>query len=117
MATKDKLKLETDVVRAIELLQKLQNAPFGSSSFSKGSVNSEKLNDLERVLSSGLFNSVREVYEKVYNTIEANGSSDLRSAAAARATVAIMTGTETHAHPRVIKLPKSEEGNKPVSFL
>lgn len=116
-STLDKLKLENDVIRAIELLQKLQNAPYGSSSFSKGSANSEKLNDLEQVLSSGLFNSVREVYEKVYNTVEINGNSELRSTAAARATVSLLTGSENHSHPRKIRLPKTEEGNKPVSFL
>lgn len=115
-STKEKLKLEPVQQRAIELLQKLQNAPYGSSNFSKGSVNSEKLHDLERVLSSGLFNSVREVYEKVYNQVEVNGNSELRSTAAARATVAIMNGTEHHTHPRKVRLPKSDEG-KPVSFL
>lgn len=116
---KDKLKLENDVVRAIELLQKLQNAPYGNSSFSKGSANSEKLHDLEKVLSSGLFNSVREVYEKVYNTVEVNGNSDLKSTAAVKATIAIMTGCENHTHPRKVRLPKSDEGKpiKPVSFL
>ena len=116
-STKDKLKLENDVIRAVELLQKLQNAPYGSSSFSKGSVNSEKLHDLEIVLKSALFNSVREVYEKVYDTVEI-GNSDLKSTAAARATVAIMTGCENHnTHPRKIKLPKLTDEGKPVSFL
>ena len=39
-----------------------------------------------------------------------NVSAEVRAAATARATVAAFAASEGHAHPRVVELPKTEEG-------
>jgi len=54
--------------------------------------------------------SVREVYEHVYETVDIQGSHDVRASATAKATVAAFAASEGHAHPRVVELPKTEEG-------
>lgn len=38
------------------------------------------------------------------------GSQDVRASATAKATVAAFAASEGHAHPRVVELPKTEEG-------
>ena len=38
------------------------------------------------------------------------GSPDIRASATAKATVAAFAASEGHAHPRVVELPKTEEG-------
>jgi len=97
------LNLERDVLRVIELLDHLQKT---------GEVNSPKLAALQKVLQSEFFNSVREVYEHVYETVEigTDGSPEVRANATAKATVAAFAAAEGHAHPRVVELPKTEEG-------
>lgn len=87
--------------RAIELLDKLQNT---------GEVSSSKCAALQKVLQSDFFNAVREVYEHVYETVDIQGSPDVRASATAKATVAAFAASEGHAHPRVVELPKTEEG-------
>lgn len=95
------LTLANDVRRSIELLDKLQKA---------GEVPTTKLAALQKVLQSDFLNAVREVYEHVYETVDIQGSQDVRASATAKATVAAFAASEGHAHPRVVELPKTEEG-------
>jgi hypothetical protein len=43
---------------------------------------------------------VREVYEHIYETVDVEGSPDIRASATAKATVAAFAASEGHAHPR-----------------
>ncbi|TMW46209.1 hypothetical protein DOY81_008711 [Sarcophaga bullata] len=95
------LTLARDVRRSIELLEKLQ---------SSGDFPTTKLAALQKVLQSEFLNAVREVYEHVYETVDIQGSQDVRASATAKATVAAFAASEGHAHPRVVELPKTEEG-------
>lgn len=95
------LHLERDINRAIELLDALQKS---------GQVPPQKLAALQRVLQSDFLNAVREVYESVYETVDISGKPELRANATAKATVAAFAASEGHAHPRVVELPKTEEG-------
>ncbi|XP_046735294.1 protein lin-7 homolog C-like [Diprion similis] len=95
------LTLARDVKRSIELLDKLQKS---------GEVPATKLAALQKVLQSDFLNAVREVYEHVYETVDIQGSQDVRASATAKATVAAFAASEGHAHPRVVELPKTEEG-------
>ncbi|CAB3374368.1 protein lin-7 homolog C [Cloeon dipterum] len=95
------LTLARDVKRAIELLEKLQKS---------GEVPPAKLAALQKVLQSDFLNAVREVYEHVYETVDIQGSQDIRASATAKATVAAFAASEGHAHPRVVELPKTDEG-------
>ncbi|CAG7729058.1 unnamed protein product [Allacma fusca] len=97
----EQLTLAKDVKRAIELLEILQKS---------GEVPATKLAALQKVLQSDFFNAVREVYEHVYETVDIQGSPDIRASATAKATVAAFAASEGHAHPRVVELPKTEEG-------
>ncbi|XP_043561390.1 protein lin-7 homolog C isoform X2 [Chiloscyllium punctatum] len=71
------IRLDRDVSRAIELLEKLQRS---------GEVPPQKLQALQRVLQSEFCIAVRE------------------------ATVAAFAASEGHSHPRVVELPKTDEG-------
>lgn len=95
------LTLARDVKRAIELLEKLQQS---------GEIPATKLIALQKVLQSEFMNAVREVYEHVYETVDIQGSQDVRASATAKATVAAFAASEGHAHPRVVELPKTDEG-------
>lgn len=59
---------------------------------------------------------MRQVYEKVYETVEMRGSPDIRANAAAKATVAVFTSAsatrwnDEDEETRVVELPKTEEG-------
>ncbi|CAH8520065.1 unnamed protein product [Schistosoma intercalatum] len=53
---------------------------------------------------------IREVYEHIYTTVDINGSEEVLASATAKATVAAFAASEGHAHPRVIELPKTNEG-------
>lgn len=101
-----------DVKRSIELLEKLQMS---------GEIPATKLAALQKVLQSDFLNAVREVYEHVYETVDIQqGSQDVRASATAKATVAAFAASEGHAHPRVVELPKTDEGTLTVqhcSFL
>ncbi|XP_071954915.1 protein lin-7 homolog C-like [Antedon mediterranea] len=101
MATTQELTLERDVSRAIELLKGLQRS---------GEVPTQKLIALQKVLESDFFNAVREVYEHVYETVDIQGNPEVRANATAKATVAAFAASEGHAHPRVVELPKTDEG-------
>lgn len=100
------LSLAKDVNRAVELLEKLQKSLYASG----GEVPVTKLAALQKVLQSDFLTSVREVYEHVYETVDVQGSQDVRASATAKATVAAFAASEGHAHPRVVELPKTEEG-------
>ncbi|XP_066993002.1 protein lin-7 homolog C [Anabrus simplex] len=100
-AVGEPLTLARDVKRAVELLEKLQKS---------GEVPTTKLAALQKVLQSDFLNAVREVYEHVYETVDIQGSQDIRASATAKATVAAFAASEGHAHPRVVELPKTEEG-------
>lgn len=113
--------MHLDIKRSIELLEKLQMS---------GEIPATKLAALQKVLQSDFLNAVREVYEHIYETVEVQGSQDLRASATAKATVAGMSilffttvtntvfllpflafaASEGHAHPRVVELPKTDEG-------
>ncbi|CAH1106438.1 unnamed protein product [Psylliodes chrysocephalus] len=95
------LTLSRDIKRSIELLDKLQKS---------GEVPATKLAALQKVLQSDFLNAVREVYEHVYETVDIQGSQDVRASATAKATVAAFAASEGHAHPRVVELPKTDEG-------
>ncbi|KAK7583942.1 hypothetical protein V9T40_004905 [Parthenolecanium corni] len=97
----ESLNLANDVKRAIELLEKLHRS---------GEVPVSKLTALQKVLQSEFLSAVREVYEHVYETVDIQGSQDVRASATAKATVAAFAASEGHAHPRVVELPKTEEG-------
>ncbi|EDO47722.1 predicted protein [Nematostella vectensis] len=101
MAATEPLTLARDVNRAVELLQKLQN---------NGNIPPAKLQALQKVLESEFCQAIREVYEHVYETVEIQGSPELRAQATAKATIAAFAASEGHAHPRVVELPKTDEG-------
>merc|ERR1719187_2141580 len=100
-AVAEPLTLQQDVKRAVELLEKLQKT---------GEIPTAKLAALQRVLQSEFLTAVREVYEHVYETVDISGSPEIRASATAKATVAAFAASEGHAHPRVVELPKTEEG-------
>ncbi|XP_021119612.1 protein lin-7 homolog C isoform X4 [Heterocephalus glaber] len=95
------MSVNRDICRAIELLEKLQRS---------GEVPPQKLQALQRVLQSEFCTAVREVYEHVYETVDISSSPEVRANATAKATVAAFAASEGHSHPRVVELPKTEEG-------
>ena len=80
------------------------------STFAGGEVPTAKLATLHKVLQSDFLRAIREVYEHVYETVEMGGSPDVRASATAKATIAAFAASEGHAHPRVVELPKTDEG-------
>ncbi|XP_062368539.1 protein lin-7 homolog B [Cinclus cinclus] len=90
-----------DVSRAVELLERLQRS---------GELPPQKLQALQRVLQSKFCSAIREVYEQLYDTLDIAGTPEIRAHATAKATVAAFAASEGHAHPRVVELPKTEEG-------
>ena len=97
----DSLNLKEDVERAIDLLTKLQ---------AKDNMPREKLQKLQAVLESEFFNTVRQVYENVHSTVDAQGTPEAVAGATAKATVAAFAASEGYAHPRVVELPKTDGG-------
>uniref|UniRef100_A0A6Q2YQL2 Uncharacterized protein n=2 Tax=Esox lucius TaxID=8010 RepID=A0A6Q2YQL2_ESOLU len=95
------LTLECYVARAIELLEKLQES---------GDVPGHKLQSLKMVLQSEFCTAIREVYQYMHETITVNGCPEYQARATAKATVAAFAASEGHSHPRVVELPKTEEG-------
>ncbi|XP_069811771.1 protein lin-7 homolog A isoform X1 [Dendropsophus ebraccatus] len=95
------LTLDRDVARAIELLEKLENS---------GEVPVHKLQSLKKVLQSEFCTAIREVYQYMHETIPINGCPEFRARATAKATVAAFAASEGHSHPRVVELPKTDEG-------
>jgi len=72
------LNLEKDIERAIVLLDRLRTT---------SEIPEAKLSELQRILQSDFFHAVLEVYEKVYETVQINGSPEVRANATAKATV------------------------------
>ena len=66
------LSLSRDIRRACQLLEKLQKSKYC------GEVPATKLAALQKVLQSEFLNAVREVYEHVYETVDVEGSPDIR---------------------------------------
>ncbi|KPP63176.1 protein lin-7B-like, partial [Scleropages formosus] len=91
----------SDVCRVIELLDRLQRS---------GELPPPKLQALQRVLQSKFCAAIREVYEQLYDTLDIAGGPEVRAQATAKATVAAFAASEGHAHPRVVELPKTDEG-------
>lgn len=88
-------RLERDICRAIELLEKLQRS---------GEVPPQRLQALQRVLQSELCDAVREVH--VWDC----GHQQPCRRASATAKAAAFAAGEQHPHPRVVELPKPEAG-------
>uniref|UniRef100_H3D1G4 Lin-7 homolog A (C. elegans) n=1 Tax=Tetraodon nigroviridis TaxID=99883 RepID=H3D1G4_TETNG len=53
---------------------------------------------------------VFQVYQYMHETITVNGCPEYQARATAKATVAAFAASEGHSHPRVVELPKTEEG-------
>uniref|UniRef100_A0A3Q1B4Z5 Protein lin-7 homolog n=1 Tax=Amphiprion ocellaris TaxID=80972 RepID=A0A3Q1B4Z5_AMPOC len=94
-------RLEVQAAAVIELLDRLQRT---------GELPPPKLQALQRVLQSKFCAAIREVYEQLYDTLDIVGGPEVRAQATAKATVAAFAASEGHAHPRVVELPKTEEG-------
>ncbi|KAM7026379.1 LOW QUALITY PROTEIN: protein lin-7 homolog B, partial [Acridotheres tristis] len=75
-----------------------------------GELPPQKLQALQRVLQSKFCSAIREVYEQLYDTLDIAGTPEIRAHATAKATVAAFAASEGHANPRVVELPKTEEG-------
>lgn len=84
------LNLDKDIQRAVVLLERLRT----NSEIPEG-----KLLELQRILQSDFFHAVREVYEKIYDTVQITGSPEVRANATAKATVrSVPYESERHAH-------------------
>ncbi|VDM95289.1 unnamed protein product [Thelazia callipaeda] len=90
-----------DIQRMIELIEHMQKT---------GELNSPKLAILQNILRSEFFASVREVFENVYETVSADRCREIGMNATAKATVAAFAAAEGHAHPRIVELPKTDQG-------
>ncbi|RCN33468.1 L27 domain protein [Ancylostoma caninum] len=91
----------SDIHRILELMEHVQKT---------GEITSPKLAALQTILQSEFFNAVREVYETVYEIVDIEGSPEVRASATAKATVAAFAAAEGHAHPRIVELPKTDQG-------
>lgn len=100
--------LERDAERAVELLRKLQQTEFNA--WADTNIKVENFELLEKLFSSELFKSVTKVYDQIYDTVNISGSADIKAEAAAKATVAVFSASLGHSHPRVVELPKNEDG-------
>ncbi len=78
MAGETPLNLEKDIERAIILLDRLRTT---------SEIPEVKLSELQQILQSDFFQAVREVYEKIYETVQITGSPEVRANATAKATV------------------------------
>uniref|UniRef100_A0A1I8BCZ2 PDZ domain-containing protein n=1 Tax=Meloidogyne hapla TaxID=6305 RepID=A0A1I8BCZ2_MELHA len=99
------LSLDRDFRRINELidyLTKTSNSDFPN------------LLQLQRNLQSPFFDSIRNVYEYVYQQNIKNfgeeASPEILVNAAAKSTVAVFSAAEGAAHPRLIELPKTDQG-------
>ena len=77
--------LERDINRAVELLENLQKS---------GEVDTAKVEALKKVLQSDFLRAVRDVYEHMYETVDVEGSPEVRASATAKATVAAFAASE-----------------------
>jgi len=95
------LNLTKDINRAIELLDELCE---------RTDLPVQKFQNLKEVLQSQFCQNVKDVYEQVYYTVNFDTNDEIRANATAKATVAAFAANEGHSHPRVVELPKTEEG-------
>ncbi|KAF7638287.1 lin-7-like protein, partial [Meloidogyne graminicola] len=65
---------------------------------------------LQKNLQSPFFNSIKNVYEYVYQQNITNFGGEVLANVTAKSTVAILSAAEGTAHPRVIELPKTDQG-------
>ena len=72
------LNLENDIERAIGLIDRLRTT---------SEIPEAKLTELQRILKSDFFHDVREVYERIYDTVQITGSREVRANATPKATV------------------------------
>jgi len=100
-ATSKPLNLTADIQQAIFLLEQLSE---------RNDLPVQKLQNLKSVLESNFCQNVKEVYEQVYETVDFDTNDEVRANATAKATVAAFAASEGHAHPRIVELPKTEEG-------
>lgn len=65
----------------------------------------------QQIMASDVFATVRQVYEKVYESVQIDGSPEMKASAAAKATAAILRSAIDSAEStlRLIKLPKSRK--------
>ncbi|CAF4859394.1 unnamed protein product [Rotaria sp. Silwood1] len=91
VASESSLNLEKDIERAIVFLDRLRTT---------SEIPETKLLELQCILQSDFFHAVLEVYEKIYETVQVTGSP----------AVAAFAASEGHSHPRIIELPKTQEG-------
>eukprot|EP00800_Vazella_pourtalesii_P015556 TRINITY_DN4220_c0_g1_i1.p1 TRINITY_DN4220_c0_g1~~TRINITY_DN4220_c0_g1_i1.p1 ORF type:complete len:262 (+),score=46.05 TRINITY_DN4220_c0_g1_i1:74-787(+) len=99
--------LQRDIARAVELINKLQ---------SRDRVPDDKLQKLKEVLESPFLNTVREVYESIYNSVDHQASVEVKANVVAKATVAAFGASEGYGHPRVVELPLSTSSNEGLGF-
>ncbi|KAI6218328.1 hypothetical protein M3Y99_01716000 [Aphelenchoides fujianensis] len=98
----DEIGIQRDIQRIDELITHLTKT---------GELTSPKLLVLQQILQSKFFHSVREVYENVHqSTGDIDASPEVLASAVAKATVAAFAAAEGYAHPRVIELPKNDQG-------
>lgn len=100
-AVQKPLTLSADIEKAIQLLDELSE---------RNDLPVQKLQNLKAVLESSFCQSVKEVYEQVYETVDLDTNDEVRANATAKATVAAFAASEGHAHPRIVELPKTDEG-------
>lgn len=100
MATQE-LALTQDINQAIQLLDDLSE---------RSDLPTQKLLNLKSLLESQFCQNVKDVYELVYSTIDLEGSNEVKASATAKATVAAFAASEGHSHPRIVELPKTDEG-------
>uniref|UniRef100_A0A0N4ZB97 Protein lin-7 homolog n=1 Tax=Parastrongyloides trichosuri TaxID=131310 RepID=A0A0N4ZB97_PARTI len=94
--------IERDILRITELLEHCA---------STGELSDSNIVPLLKILQSPFMNAVREVYEHVYYGLNDNFSSPEQQAnITAKATVAVFAASVGHAHPRVVVLPKNDQG-------
>ncbi|CAO2581595.1 Protein lin-7 homolog A [Lemmus lemmus] len=91
----------SDVARAIELLEKLQES---------GEVPAHKLQSLKKVLQSEFCTAIREVGYRFLTTTLISPVLLPKDHLFFQATVAAFAASEGHSHPRVVELPKTDEG-------
>uniref|UniRef100_A0A0K0ESV8 Protein lin-7 homolog n=1 Tax=Strongyloides stercoralis TaxID=6248 RepID=A0A0K0ESV8_STRER len=94
--------IERDISRITELLEHCA---------STGELSDDNIVPLIKILQSPFMNAVREVYEHVYYGLnDSFASPEQQANVTAKATVAVFAASVGHAHPRVITLPKNEQG-------
>ncbi|KAI6183736.1 Protein CBR-LIN-7 [Aphelenchoides bicaudatus] len=98
----DSIGLERDIHRINELITHLSKT---------GELTSPKLLLLQQVLQSKFFHAILEVYEHIYqSTNDIDAPPEVIASATAKATVAAFASAEGYAHPRIIELPKNDQG-------